>query len=189
MVGTLDPSRSSRALDVACGTGSITRLLDRRGARVISIDQSAEMLAAAANRGATGVQASAEWLPFRDDTFDVVTFGYLLRYVDSVPEAMVELARVLRPGGMIGMVEFGRPRGMWRAPWWLYTRLALPSAGILIRHGWFDVGRFLGPSIDLFVDEHPPEALIRDWESAGLEEVRMTMLSLGGGMVMTGRKA
>ena len=188
MVAGLGVEPEERALDVAAGTGSISRLLRQSGADVVSLDQSAQMLTEAAQRGAAGVRAGAERLPFVDAAFDLVTFGYLLRYVDDLPAALTELARVLRPGGRMGMVEFGRPTGVWSGPWWLYTRVGLPTAGALIGRGWREVGTFLGPSIDRFAAEWPPDRLAEAWRAAGMGEVRVARPSLGGGLLMWGRK-
>ncbi|CAN5387690.1 MAG: class I SAM-dependent methyltransferase [Acidimicrobiia bacterium] len=188
MVAGLAVAPGERALDVAAGSGSITRMLQAAGADVVSLDQSGEMLAAATVRGATAVRAGAETLPFGDAEFDLVTFGYLLRYVDDLPEALAELARVLRPGGRMGMVEFGRPAGVWGPPWWLYTRIGLPAAGALIGGGWREVGLFLGPSIDRFAAEWPPLRLAGAWRNAGFDEVRVARPSLGGGLLMWGRR-
>jgi ubiquinone/menaquinone biosynthesis C-methylase UbiE len=184
MVKAIAPLPGDVALDIAAGTGSITRLVQQKGAAVISLDQSAPMLAPAVARGATGVLASAEYLPVPDARFDIVTFGYLLRYVGDVGACMTEIARALKPGGRVGMVEFGRPQGIWRPLWWLYTRLILPGAGLLAGDGWPEVGRFLGPSIEEFADRYPPEQLAAIWERAGLSGVRYERLSLGGGLVM-----
>lgn len=188
MVGGLELPAGGKVLDVAAGTGSITRLLQSRGLEVVSVDQSVEMLAVAVGDGATGVVSTAERLPFPDGAFDGATFGYLLRYVDSVGGCLEELARVVRSGGAVGMVEFGRPAGVLRPAWWAYTRIVLPVAGAVIRSGWWEVGRFLGPSIDRFADAHPPDVLAGEWRAAGLEDVRIRRMSLGGGLVMWGRK-
>lgn len=188
MVDGLDLAPGASVLDIAAGTGSITRLLQARGADVVSLDQSEPMLAMAAQRGATAVVATAEHLPFPDGSFDAVTFGYLLRYVDSIPGCLTEVARVLRPGGVVGMVEFGRPSGFWRPAWWLYTRVGLPVAGALIRSGWWEVGRFLGPDIDRFANGHPPGTLAAEWRRAGFTDVEVERPSLGGGLVMWARK-
>lgn len=155
---------------------------------VLSVDQSHEMARLAKQRGAIAAVATAERLPFADGAFDGVTFGYLLRYVDSVPRCLEELVRVLRPGGVMGMVEFGRPRSVLRPAWWLYTRALLPATGAVIRSGWWEVGRFLGPSIDRFAREHSPDRLAAEWSEAGLEDVRSRLMSLGGGLVMWGRR-
>lgn len=189
MVRAIAVEPASEVLDIAAGTGSITRILQENGAHVISLDQNLQMLGAAVERGATGVLATGESLPFRDGRFDAVTFGYLLRYVTDVTGCMVEVRRVLRPGGRVGMVEFGRPRGLWRLLWWLYTRIGLPVAGLVAGRGWYRVGRFLGPSIDDFADHHPAARLVASWEEAGLVDVHLARLSLGGGLVMWGRRA
>lgn len=188
MIRGLRLSPNSRILDVAAGTGEVTRLLQRHGHQVISLDQSREMLRQASARGALAVLGRAEELPFADGSFDALTFTYLLRYVDEPLACMEELARVVRPGGKIGMVEFGRPSGAWKQPWRFYTRQCLPLAGRCIGHGWQQVGAFLGPSIDDFWQRFPGESLIMLWEEAGLDRVRMTGMSLGGGILMTGRK-
>ena len=188
MVDGLGLSPGSRVLDVAAGTGSITRLIESHGVEVVSADQSLEMTRMAKRRGSLTVLATAERLPFSAGAFDGVTFGYLLRYVDDVSRCLEELVRIVRPGGVVGMVEFGRPTGGWRPAWWLYTRTLLPAAGAVIRSGWWEVGRFLGPSIDAFGDRYPPDRLAAAWEAAGMEDVRFRRMSLGGGLVMWGRR-
>jgi demethylmenaquinone methyltransferase/2-methoxy-6-polyprenyl-1,4-benzoquinol methylase len=161
--------------------------MEDSGFGVVAVDQSREMAEFAHLRGASVVLATAEKLPFANDTFDGAVFGYLLRYVDDVPGSLEEIVRVVRPGGAIGMVEFGRPEGVWRTSWWLYTRGLLPFAGGFLRSGWWQVGRFLGPSIDSFAADHPPDRLARMWCDAGMEDVRLRSMSLGGGLVMWGR--
>src|SRR2546423_1168814 len=111
------PEPDQRVLDVATGTGMVARALVRAGGcRVVGVDQSAEMLARAAEVGAADPssagriafqEAYAERLPFADAEFDHVTFTYLLRYVDDPGGTLRELARVLRPGGRLASVEFG----------------------------------------------------------------------------------
>ena len=187
MVAGLQLPPEARVLDVAAGTGAITRLLESNGARVVACDQSIDMLRVAKLRGATVVLGTAGDLPFPEESFDAVTFGYLLRYVDP-GAAMRELVRVLRPGGRIGMVEFGRPRGIWGPLWWLYTRLVLPVAGAALSPGWRTVGSFLGPSIDAFDDQFPQSRLVDVWQAAGLGEVRVARPSVGGGLIMWARK-
>ena len=188
MVDGLGLSHGSRVLDVAAGTGSITRLIESRGLEVLSVDQSPEMTQIANRQGATAVLATAERLPFADGTFDGVTFGYLLRYVDDVSRCLEEVVRVIRPRGVVGMVEFGVPTGGWRLPWWLYTRTLLPAAGAVIRSGWWEVGRFLGPSIEAFARRHPPDRLVAEWGAAGMEDVRVRRMWFGGRLVMWGRR-
>ena len=78
------------------------------------------------------VTGRAEQLPFADDTFDALTFTYLLRYVDDPQATLAELARVVKPGGTVASLEFlAPPAPFWRFWWWLYTRLLLPAGGLL----------------------------------------------------------
>ena len=95
------------------------------------------------------MRGEAERLPFADGEFDALTFTYLLRYVDDREATMRELARVVRPGGRIGMVEFAVPAlPALRAVWRVHTRIGLPLLGRLVSPAWFEVGRFLGPNIE-----------------------------------------
>ena len=186
-------------LDVATGTAAVAIELVRAfGCSVVGVDQSREMLATASDRlrgaGLDGrvrlVEASAELLPFEDASFDGLTFTYLLRYVDDPGATLRELARVVKPGGVVASLEFGVPPGRaWRALWELYVRLGLPVLGRAISPGWHSVGRFLGPSISDFYARHPLERLLELWRAAGLRDVRYRRLSLGGGIVTWARRA
>ncbi len=188
MVAHFDLPSDAQVLDVAAGTGLITRLLEERGHNVIALDLTREMLHGVRRLGASAVLATADALPFRDATFDGLTFGYLLRYVADPPGTMRELARVVRPGGVIGMVEFGRPRGVWGPAWWLYTRVGLPAAGLLAGRAWVRVGLFLGPSIERFYRLYPGDLIKALWTAAGLTEVRTARRSLGGGLIVWARR-
>ena len=188
LVSSLDMPPGSLVLDVAAGTGSITRALQARGDRVISLDQSREMLGQLEAPGSLRLLATAERLPIDDRALDGLTAGYLMRYVDDLPAAMTELARVVRPGGRIAMLEFGRPAGIWGPMWWIYTRTILPLAGSLVGNGWGRVGRFLGPSIDDFWTRNSLKGLVGIWEAAGIGKVGFERMSLGGGLVIWGVK-
>jgi len=133
------------------------------------------------------VQGDAERLPFEDGEFDALTFTYLLRYVDDPAATMRELARVVRPGGRIAMLEFYvPPRPVLYPAWWLYTRAGLPALGRIVSRDWYEVGRFLGPSIDGFWRTHPLTSVVKIWQSAGIDSVETRKMSLGGGVVMWG---
>jgi demethylmenaquinone methyltransferase/2-methoxy-6-polyprenyl-1,4-benzoquinol methylase len=192
------PPDAHRVLDVASGTAAVAiELAGSEPARtVIGVDQSTEMLAAGRERiGRAGLgdrielrEGRAESLPFANGEFDALTFTYLLRYVDDVPATLHELARVVRPGGTIAMLEFGFPRGVWRPLWELYVRLGLPAAGALVSPGWGGVGRFLGPSIREFWRQWPEPRLLDAWHDAGISEVQARRMSLGGGIVVWGTR-
>jgi demethylmenaquinone methyltransferase/2-methoxy-6-polyprenyl-1,4-benzoquinol methylase len=134
------------------------------------------------------VLGRGEQLPFPDGSFDALTFTYLLRYVDDPLATLRGLARVVRPGGSVAMLEFGLPRGLWRPLWELYVRVGLPSAGRLISPGWHEVGRFLGPSIRDFHERFPTTALLALWRRAGLGGVAGRRMSFGAGLVVWGRR-
>jgi demethylmenaquinone methyltransferase/2-methoxy-6-polyprenyl-1,4-benzoquinol methylase len=199
LVDAIAPRAGERVLDVACGTGLVTQeLLARARCSVVGIDQSPEMLAAARARFAPIategrvelVQGEAEALPFADASFDALTFTYLLRYVDDPAATLLELARVVRPGGRVASLEFGVPP--WapaRAAWWLYTRAALPALGRLASREWGRVGRFLGPSITGFYARNPLPAIVGRWEAAGLAQVSVRSMSFGGGVVISAVRA
>jgi demethylmenaquinone methyltransferase/2-methoxy-6-polyprenyl-1,4-benzoquinol methylase len=134
------------------------------------------------------VTGEAERLPFEDGEFDALTFTYLLRYVDDRSATLRELARVLKPGGRIGMVEFGVPsQAPLRALWRVHTRAIMPLVGRAVSPAWLEVGRFLGPSIEeLYGGEPDPAAL---WRANGIEDVHELRPSFGAGLVMWGRRS
>jgi demethylmenaquinone methyltransferase / 2-methoxy-6-polyprenyl-1,4-benzoquinol methylase len=194
LLDAVDPRPGQRILDVATGTGLVAAGLARRGAEVVGLDQSEHMLAGARARLAahpdlanhiTLVQGEAERLPFADDEFDALTFTYLLRYVDDRQATMRELARVLKPGGRIGMVEFGVPSApALRTLWRVHTRVGLPLIGRAVSSSWYEVGRFLGPNIEEFHAREPHLTAL--WQQGGFEQVRERAMSFGAGIVMSG---
>ena len=199
MVDAVAAGTPTRVLDVATGTAGVAlELADRTDARVVGVDLTEEMLREGRRRVAacgredriTLAVARAEQLPFADATFDALTFTYLLRYVTDPAATLAELARVVRPGGVVASLEFGVPPApVWRPAWRLYTRAVLPAAGLVAGgRSWARVGWFLGPSIEAHYRAHPVAEHVAMWEAAGLESVHARPMSLGGGLVMSGRK-
>jgi demethylmenaquinone methyltransferase / 2-methoxy-6-polyprenyl-1,4-benzoquinol methylase len=195
LVAAVAPEREDRVLDVATGTGLVARELVRRsGCRVVGLDQSEEMLAraralTAAHDRISYERGEAERLPYADGEFDHLTFTYLLRYVDEPAAVLRELARVLRPGGRLGCVEFGVPSNpVLRMLWRVYTRVGLPAIGRGFSREWRDVGRFLGPSIEDLYRRFPLDAQRALWERAGLRDVAVRRLSFGAGVVISGTR-
>jgi demethylmenaquinone methyltransferase/2-methoxy-6-polyprenyl-1,4-benzoquinol methylase len=98
---------------------------------------------------------------------------------------MRELARVVKPGGRIAMVEFGVPGSLpLRLAWRAYTRVGLPAIGRLVSPAWYEVGRFLGPSIEEFHAQEPELAAL--WRASGIRDVAEAHPSFGAGIVMWG---
>src|SRR5687767_14584671 len=99
LVQSVRASPDDVVLDVATGTGLVARALHERYAcEIVGLDRSADMLGAAAARNGhiPLVRGRAESLPFPDESFDHLTFTYLLRYVDDPAAVLRELARVVR---------------------------------------------------------------------------------------------
>jgi demethylmenaquinone methyltransferase / 2-methoxy-6-polyprenyl-1,4-benzoquinol methylase len=191
LVGRL-PEDGGEVLDVATGTGLVAAELVRCGFRVTGVDQSPGMLDVARRRFGDRVplvEASAEALPFADASFDHLTFTYLLRYVEDPGATIAELARVVRPGGVIASLEFGVPGSLARPAWEAYVRVVLPLAGTILRAGWNEVGGFLGGSIRAFWARYPLERQLELWRAAGVRDVQARRLSLGGGVVVWGARA
>jgi demethylmenaquinone methyltransferase/2-methoxy-6-polyprenyl-1,4-benzoquinol methylase len=201
LVSAVEPAAGERIVDVATGTGMVAaELLARADCSVVGVDQSPQMLAAARTRFAALepaggrprvelIEGEAEALPFADASFDALTFTYLLRYVDDPAATMRELARVVRPGGRVASLEFGVPP--WPPAYWawrLYTAVGLPTLGRLASREWAQVGRFLGPSIRGFYARHPLDAIVGYWRQAGLQDVRVRRMSLGGGVIVSATK-
>jgi demethylmenaquinone methyltransferase/2-methoxy-6-polyprenyl-1,4-benzoquinol methylase len=199
LVTRIASCRPKQVLDVATGTAGVAIALAKRtGAEVTGIDISESMLA----RGRERVRSAglddrinlragrAEALPFPDGSFDAVSFTYLLRYVRDPAATVAELARVLRPGGVLASLDFFvPPNDAWRAAWWLYTRSLLPPAGFALGGSkWWRVGRFLGPNISNFYRTWPYPRIVEAWKAAGMTDVEHSAMSVGGGLVMWGRK-
>jgi demethylmenaquinone methyltransferase / 2-methoxy-6-polyprenyl-1,4-benzoquinol methylase len=192
LVSRIQAGPGDEVLDVATGTGAVAReLLRQKGCAVVGVDQSPEMLAVAREHLPVTVklvEASAERLPFEEASFDALTVTYLLRYVDDPGATLRELARVVRPGGTIASLEFAVPAGVWRPLWRAYVGAVLPAAGRIVSPGWLEVGRFLGGSIREFWRRYPLERQLELWRAAGVEDLRYRRLSLGGGIVIWGRR-
>ena len=193
------PERPSLVLDVASGTAGVAIQLARRtSSHVVGVDLTEEMLrtgqrnvrsAELADRISLTI-GKAEQLPYPDGIFDALTFTYLLRYVADPQATLDELARVVRDGGSVASLEFFvPPNRFWRFWWWGFTRFVLPAAGwVTGGREWFEVGRFLGPSISGHYRRYPLSWHVAAWEKAGFTDVGVRVMSLGGGLIMWGRK-
>jgi demethylmenaquinone methyltransferase / 2-methoxy-6-polyprenyl-1,4-benzoquinol methylase len=189
LVSRLPPG--GHVLDVATGTGLVARELLRRGFRVTGLDQSPEMLAVARERFGDRielVEASATAIPLADATFDHLTVTYLMRYVDDPASTLAELARVVRPGGVVASLEFGIPGGPARPLWELYVGVGFPLAALVLPDGWQEVGDFLRGSVKDFWERNPIERQLEWWAAAGIRGVEVRRLSLGAAVVMWGTK-
>jgi demethylmenaquinone methyltransferase/2-methoxy-6-polyprenyl-1,4-benzoquinol methylase len=184
---------------VATGTAGVAlQLAARTRAQVVGVDLTLGMLRQGQRRvdaaGASGriqlVAGRGEQLPFPDASFEALTFTYLLRYVDDPQATLRELARVVKPGGPTASLDFlAPPNRFWYGWWWLYTRFVLPLAGLLAGgKSWYRVGRFLGPNISSHYRRFPLTWTVEAWREAGFDDIEVRLLSLGGGLVMSGTR-
>lgn len=198
LVSRATPVAGSRVLDVAAGTGLVSRALLHSGhRRIVALDQSEAMMRAgfaAPDReerpaAISLVVGEADRLPFPDRSFDVVTFTYLLRYVDDPGATLLELSRVLRDGGLLASLEFFRPDDSFaRFAWRAYTYGVMPLVATAASREWGRTGRFLGPSIERFYREYPLAEQVRLWQAAGIRHVRTHPMTLGAAIVTWGTK-
>lgn len=129
-------------LDVATGTADLAIELTKiPNAKIIGIDISRGML----DRGDVKIerlqlekriqlqQADSENLPFEDETFDAITVSFGVRNFENLESGMKEMLRVLKPGGMLAVLEFSKPRNwFFSAVYWFYFKYILPTLGRLI---------------------------------------------------------
>ena len=150
-IASLPPGR---VLDLGAGTGAANPDLGDR--EIVALDPSPEMLAL--NPLTRKVVGKGERLPFADGWFDGVFSAYVVRNLESIPETLGEIARVLRPGGVAAIVDLGRPESAWkRVLHRMGTAVVLPLAGATI--GAVGEYRYLHRSLDSLP---PPEQIYAD---------------------------
>lgn len=182
-VRSLDLPAGSRVLDLACGTGDLCRVLEAAGHRVVGVDRSAGMLAAARTR-APLVRGDCLELPVPDAAVDGVVCGFALRNFLSLEPFLAECARVLRPGGRVALLEVSAPENaVLRAGHGLYFGKVVPFVGGLLSDR--DAYRYLPDSVAYL----PPGSRLVDMlGDAGFGEVRRRPLSTGIAQLLTGTR-
>ncbi|MGE9269099.1 MAG: ubiquinone/menaquinone biosynthesis methyltransferase [Verrucomicrobiales bacterium] len=175
-----------KILDVASGTGDLALELQRRcpEAEVLACDFCQEMLVHAAERGVARTQVvDAMDMPFADASFDVLTVAFGLRNMADWQQALREMARVVKPGGRVLVLDFSLPRGVLAKPYGFYLNRVLPRvAGLLTGEG--EAYRYLAGSIQDFPSG---EAMLALFAEAGLEKAECRPLSGGIASVYIGQ--
>ena len=179
-----------RILDVGCGTGDLSLAFSNVGP-VTGCDFSHEMLIRGVRKVVATpphfpvriLEADALRLPFADETFDVVVSAFVLRNLADIDRGIGEMRRVLRPGGVLGILDFGMPRlPVIRQLYGFYFLKVLPRAGRWIS-GADGPYRYLPSSVQKFP---PAEELQRRAEVAGFQGVRKKFLTGGVTILLTG---
>jgi demethylmenaquinone methyltransferase / 2-methoxy-6-polyprenyl-1,4-benzoquinol methylase len=180
---------SSLILDVACGTGDLSiTLFESTGARVIATDFCRPMLQVAAGKvpgEISLIEGDALNLPFRDGSFEVATIAFGLRNLASVESGLMELRRVLKPGGWVAVLEFSRPMNpVLRPLFGLYFTKVLPLMGGVIS-GSPSAYNYLPASVLRFPDQRELSLLM---ERAGFDRVTFENLTGGIAALHLGRR-
>jgi demethylmenaquinone methyltransferase / 2-methoxy-6-polyprenyl-1,4-benzoquinol methylase len=180
LVDLAGPLQGARALDLACGTGDIAFQLARRGATVAGLDITHRMVEIAQSKvqdaPAAFVVGDMMALPFRSAAADAVTTGYGLRNVPGLDAAIVEIARVLKPGGRLLSLDFNRPG--WapiRVVYLAYLTLVGSALGLVL-HRDPDTYRYIPESVRRYPGAHGVADRLRQ---NGFDEVRVIPILLG----------
>ena len=192
--GALLRKPSARVLDLCCGTGDLALAFRKKapqGAEIVGSDFVPEMLARArakaeaAGAAITFVEADALALPFGDATFDLVSCSFGFRNLANYERGLVEIRRVLKPGGEAAILEFSEPPGkIFGGLYRFYFRRVLPRLGGLIS-GNTSAYTYLPSSVSKFPS---PEMLRTQFEQAGYKDVRFDRWTGGIVTLHTGRK-
>lgn len=173
----------SVVLDVACGTGDLCHVLTTRGFRAIGLDMSHGMLVAARHQF-FAVQGDALRLPIADASVDGVTCGFALRNLESLPPFFAELARVVRPGGRISLLEVAEPPNpVLRFGHGVYFGKVVPLVGGLLSDG--AAYRYLPRSVAYLPE---PDEMVQMLVTAGFSDAHRRLLSVGISQLLSGTR-
>lgn len=191
--------QGERGLDVCAGTGDLSFTLQRAGAQIVGADFCAPMLTRARQKGGpegafaatvagpSFLAADAMALPFPAASFDFATVAFGIRNVADPKVALREMARVVRPGGRVVVLEFSKPRvPLLGAAYRFYFRRVLPRLGTWISGARNDAYRYLHDSVMAFPEREQFLALMRD---AGLVSPRQRLLTGGVAAIYRGEVA
>ena len=181
-------TKDARVLDVGCGTGDLSiELFEKTAAQVTGLDFCRPMLTLAQAKAPrlAFIEGDALRLPFADASFEGLTIGFALRNLASVEDGLSELLRVLKPNGVVAILEFSEPvSGLFRRLVGFYNRNLLPRIGGLLS-GSRGAYEYLPDSISRFPNQETLAGMMR---AAGFEDVRFENLSGGIAALHTGRR-
>ncbi|HLX76936.1 MAG TPA: bifunctional demethylmenaquinone methyltransferase/2-methoxy-6-polyprenyl-1,4-benzoquinol methylase UbiE [Terriglobales bacterium] len=182
----------ARVLDLCCGTGDMAFALRRRAGPamplILGADFSHPMLQRATQKSLAiplhWMEADALRLPLADSSFDLVTAAFGFRNLADYDAGLREMARVLRPGGKVGILDFGEPRGLLGTVYRFYFRRVLPKLGTVIS-GVKGPYQYLPASVERFP---PPQEMLERMRAAGFREATWTPYTFGIAGLFCGTK-
>lgn len=180
----------AQVLDLCCGTGDMTFALDRRmkGGQLFGADFSHAMLVRAeqksGERKIRWIEADALNLPFASDQFQLVTSAFGFRNLANYDRGLAEIYRVLAPGGEVGILDFGEPKGLIGKIYRLYFKRVLPAIGTMIS-GVSGPYAYLPASVLRFP---APEEMLQRMRDVGYVDVSWTPYTFGIAGLYRGRK-
>ena len=185
-VSRAPPPATGAMLDCCTGTGDLALAYAAKAGpsvRIVASDFCRPMLdrgadkAARAGRGIEWVEADAMALPFADREFDLVTVAFGLRNIADTSRGLTEMARVLRPGGRLAILEFSIPANPAVRSFYLwYFRRVLPFIGNTVARNASDAYTYLNKSVEEFPSGERLAALVR---AAGFDRVEQIPLTFG----------
>ena len=171
----------ARLLDVCAGTGDLA--LAFREVKPVGCDFSLGMLGIGKAKGLSAVAGDALRLPFRDGAFDAAVCAFGFRNTSDWAQAAREFVRVARPGGKVGILDFGMPEGVLSGPYRFYLRSVLPKlAGLLSQRGAYE---YLQASVEHFHRTADVPGLLK---AAGCPEVRRIPMTMGTAVIWVGSR-
>lgn len=183
-VAALGLPPGSLVLDLACGTGDLAYEIRDRSLVPVGVDLSFGMLAAAP-RPFSRLQADGSALPVRDGGADGVTCGFALRNFTDLDVTFSELARAVRPGGRVALLEVATPPNpLLRAGHSVYFGHVVPRIGALLSDG--DAYRYLPRSVAYLPE---PDELLDNLAGHGFHDVRRSLLSVGIAQLITATRS
>lgn len=188
----------ARVLDLCCGTGDMMFALVKRAGvarpraagptQFFGADFAHPMLVRAAQKSAgkpiAWLEADALKLPLADESFDLVTSAFGFRNLADYDAGLREIARVVRTGGEVGILDFGEPKGVFGALYHFYFRHVLPKVGTFIS-GVRGPYAYLPASVARFPS---PEEMLKRMRAAGFGDVSWTPYTFGIAGLYRGRK-
>lgn len=176
-----------KVLDVACGTGDVSMALRDKGMAVTGVDISERMLAIACSKvaGVEFMTGDASALPFSDSSFDAVTIAFGIRNFDKRDKCIEELFRVIRPGGILAVLEFSIPDNrLWRMVYTWYFKNILPVIGRVVSkqeyaYSYLPESSFEFPS---------PELFLKELEAGGFSGLSVRKMTGGVACLYVGRR-